>query len=675
MGVIPNFRRLSTTPGFLHRARTWGWRIASGLSARNIVATTVLTVVAGTSLFSAATADATQIHRFSKSFTLAGGAASPLELAINQKTGEIYASSYGANAVYAFEADGSKDPTHPMLTEADGSTPYPFSNPYGVGVDNSSGPNQGDIYVAENGAKSVTQFGPSGSRTAQAPITVADVPANGATQSSLDLPPVVNNGNFDPTGVAVASNGDVYVSDLTNAAIDIFEPSGVFVAQIGTGHLAESLFSLAIDSHGNIYAAENGYGVLEFDSSGACVNACTPIGNSALGVATDAEGNVYVDEVSAVDEFSSSGMRVNSFGSFSFGRGVVVNDSSNDVYVADEGSSLVDIFEPVTVPTVTTGPTTNFGQTTITLTGHVDPDLAHKGGPVTSCHFEYGLDTSYGETTACLNSENEVVGTPTDPITAPVEVHTTINLASLNPATTYHYRTSAGDHNGTSEGEDRTLETVAAAPAVSESVSEVHSESALVSAKINPGGKETTYHFEYGTVDCEANPGSCTSVPTPEMSIGSGTTAQSLSELLTGLTPGTIYNVRILATNTLGTGSSETSFTTFPFAPKIHEVCSNSLARQQTGATLLLDCRAYELVSSAESGGYDVESNLVPGQTPYGGYPQASGASGTSRVLYGVHDGALPGVVGNPTNKGVDPYIATRGSEGWSTDLRRRPRQ
>ena len=98
---------------------------------------------------------------------------------------------------------------------------------------------------------------------------------------------------------------------------------------------------------------------------------------------------------------------------------------------------------------------------------------------------------------------------------------------------------------GLRDGEDQTFETVAAAPAVSESVSEVHSESALVSAKINPGGKETTYHFEYGTVVCSANPGSCTSVPMPEMAIGSGTTAQSVSELLTGLTPGTIYNVRV----------------------------------------------------------------------------------------------------------------------------------
>ena len=35
-------------------------------------------------------------------------------------------------------------------------------------------------------------------------------------------------------------------------------------------------------------------------------------------------------------------------------------------------------------------------------------------------------------------------------------------------------------------------------------------------------------------------------------------------------------------------------------------------------------------------------------------------------MLYGIHSGAIPGPW-NPTNRGVDPYIASRGEEGWST--------
>ena len=107
--------------------------------------------------------------------------------------------------------------------------------------------------------------------------------------------------------------------------------------------------------------------------------------------------------------------------------------------------------------------------------------------------------------------------------------------------------------------------------------------------------------------------------------------------------------------------------------PSLHDLaddpCPNAHVRQQTSAARLLDCRAYELVSAADAGGYDVESNLIPGQTPFGGYPEAAG-----RVLYGVHDGGIPGT-GNPTNRGVDPYVATRGENGWTHRIRRHPRR
>ena len=93
------------------------------------------------------------------------------------------------------------------------------------------------------------------------------------------------------------------------------------------------------------------------------------------------------------------------------------------------------------------------------------------------------------------------------------------------------------------------------------------------------------------------------------------------------------------------------------------DTCGNALVRKQTGASLLPDCRAYELVSAADTGGYDVESSLVPGQHPLAGYPDATDPA---RVLYTVHFGAIPGV-GDPPNYGDDPYVATRGEEGWTT--------
>ena len=93
----------------------------------------------------------------------------------------------------------------------------------------------------------------------------------------------------------------------------------------------------------------------------------------------------------------------------------------------------------------------------------------------------------------------------------------------------------------------------------------------------------------------------------------------------------------------------------------INDPCPNAHVRQQTSASLLLDCRAYELVSAPNTDGFDVESDLTEDQTPYAGYPEAEG-----HVLYGVHDGGIPGT-GNPTDRGVDPYLAVRGADGWAT--------
>ena len=44
------------------------------------------------------------------------------------------------------------------------------------------------------------------------------------------------------------------------------------------------------------------------------------------------------------------------------------------------------------------------------------------------------------------------------------------------------------------------------------------------------------------------------------------------------------------------------------------------------------------------------------------------------QVLYGVHNGGIPGT-GNPTNRGVDPYVATREPRRLDHQIRRHPRQ
>jgi hypothetical protein len=190
--------------------------------------------------------------------------------------------------------------------------------------------------------------------------------------------------------------------------------------------------------------------------------------------------------------------------------------------------------------------------------------------------------------------------------------------------------------------------------------SRVKSESADVSGLVDTGGGgPATYHFEYGP---DTNYGSrwpATDVPLPHTTFGD----QAFSGLLAGLEPETVYHVRYVVTNATGSGASDDALirTLPPGLSDKPDPCENALARKQTGAQTLADCRAYELVSAPYAGGYDVESPMVPGQTPFGGFPDAD-----DRVLYGLDSGTVPGPW-NPTNRGIDPYVAVRGENGWQT--------
>ncbi|HWP33667.1 MAG TPA: hypothetical protein VNL97_07950 [Solirubrobacterales bacterium] len=191
-----------------------------------------------------------------------------------------------------------------------------------------------------------------------------------------------------------------------------------------------------------------------------------------------------------------------------------------------------------------------------------------------------------------------------------------------------------------------------------QSATDITTESAKLHAQVNPGFEDTAYSYEYGPEDCEAS--SCETV--------AGGTLYGLkftdgATQIEGLEPNTTYHYRVVAESPLGTVKGpDRTFTTFPLVDLVNDPCPNALARKQTKTVALLDCRAYELASAAFSGGYDVVSNLVSGQEPFQGYPEAEG-----KLLYGVKDGGIPGT-GSPTNRGIDPYVATRNEDGtWNT--------
>lgn len=73
-----------------------------------------------------------------------------------------------------------------------------------------------------------------------------------------------------------------------------------------------------------------------------------------------------------------------------------------------------------------------------------------KGSNVTSCVFEYGTTTSYGNTIGCATSPGSGI--------KGVKVDGQIG-SGLAAGTTYHYRISATNSSGTTKGGDVTFAT------------------------------------------------------------------------------------------------------------------------------------------------------------------------------------------------------------------------
>ncbi len=195
----------------------------------------------------------------------------------------------------------------------------------------------------------------------------------------------------------------------------------------------------------------------------------------------------------------------------------------------------------------------------------------------------------------------------------------------------------------------------------STSFSAVTTNSAILEAVIDPNGKATKYHFEYGPADCASNP--CTSVPTNdpknEPQILGSSPATAVSFQIEGLSPATTYHLRVVARNAESEKSTppvvegpDTTFRTYNLSPSFSPCPANEALRSGPSARLP-DCRAYEQVST-EKNAADI-----------GGEGNKVEASSSGNAITYFSPAGLPGGVGA---QDFQTYLAQRGTEAWKTE-------
>jgi hypothetical protein len=91
---------------------------------------------------------------------------------------------------------------------------------------------------------------------------------------------------------------------------------------------------------------------------------------------------------------------------------------------------------------------------------------------------------------------------------------------------------------------------------------------ATLNGSVNPEGADSTYHFEVSTSPAF---GSFVSFPVPDGDAGAGTMAVAVPASASGLSAGTLYYFRLVATNTYGTATSSPAgqFTTLSGGPTV----------------------------------------------------------------------------------------------------------
>jgi hypothetical protein len=570
-------------------------------------------------------------------------------IAVDEHTGYVYVAGRDP-VITKFKPDGTLGSwSAPQLHGASSILATPFPPPNNnpgtgakVAVDNTNGPHQGRIYlISRTPFDEIHAFEPDGIEVTEAnsgehwPLTNHDVtPAQ-----------------FGPFNMTVDEDGNIWENEENGFFFwREFKPDGERGTVVRSEVAGEGGWGL--DSNNNVYLGQYG-GTTKYSINAERLFGVAPYSGD---IAVDrSDDNVYLvgnsgENSEYINQYEPNGNFVGriSVGTSGYNARIAVDGSTNRIYWGSGGQLRLFAPGPARViPDISTDSASNFEATSVTVHGTVNPDSVD----TTSCQFLYG-PSEFSTNTPVPCEQGEVLSGSGDQ-------EVSADLTGLSQGQTYYYRLRVSNPNQQVVGAPKAFVPSATPSSKGSYITGVHADSAFVHASVDPGGAPTKFHVEYGPEPCSSNP--CGS--SEEAQVGSEVGFKAVLMRLEGLEENTTYYYRISASNQSGTytASEENTFTTF-HRVKFGDTCPNAHVRQQTGSALLLDCRAYELVSAGNAGGYDVESDLSPGQEPLGGYPAADG-----RALYAIHSGAIPGV-GDPANLGPDPYLGTRGSSGWSTE-------
>lgn len=234
------------------------------------------------------------------------------------------------------------------------------------------------------------------------------------------------NGQFEgPYGIAVAPNGNIVVCDRNNDRVQVFNSSGVFQFAFGTSGTGNGQFdrpaAVTVLSNNNIVVADTSNSRVQiFNSAGVYQSQFGSFGTGdsdftfPTGIGRDGSNNIFVSDggsslANYIKKFNSSGTFQSKFGGYGDGDGKFLSAAglfydltNNKIYVADAGTSRVQVFNSSGVLQLTLN--TN-------LSSQYGPNLPTTGpfGVVANSSYVYVAETS-GDSVKKFTVAGEFVG-------------------------------------------------------------------------------------------------------------------------------------------------------------------------------------------------------------------------------------------------------------------------
>ena len=484
-----------------------------------------------------------------------------------------------------------------------------------------------------------------------------------------------------PKAVTTDFYGNIFISNEKSggeARVDIFDPAGQF---IGEKLMPAGAHGLAVDSKGNLYVVNNAgelmlYSPILYEPKVPKIEyGSEPVlvakGFSPMAIAFNvANDRLFAHYGGYVTEFASaaegSALLDNSIGKGSIkenfdGLGLAVDATHGRIYVSESGPivpSVIRVFNlnaPHEQLGVIDGAEAPAGKLNAFFSLAADEKIGHlfvySGEAVQAVYefteigeyldsIEHGFEYSTQEEIAVDNGPNSPNG-------------------ALNPLGRYLFVPSHPSNVGHLFAFGAEVEPCAPEVKATGFTNVTDSEADL-SASINPCNLETTYRFEYTTKQGFEEEGFAGAEIAVEGQLPAGGNPVPVSAAATGLSPGAAYVFRAVAANAEGGSEEEDEFVTY-LEPEEPKPCSNDAFR--TGSSAFLpDCRAYELVTSADTNG------RPPGGVGSLGvyFATRESAPDGNAVSFLTEGGAISGTEGTGSFGG-DPYLARRGAEGWKT--------